>query len=84
MNKKITTAMVIAAMSMSIMACGGTQKETSAPAETHAQTSIAIESAASTEAPETAAESETPAEVGCYTIYSSQSGSDEAIVKRNT
>lgn len=54
MNKKITTAMVIAAMSMSIMACGGTQKETSAPAETHAQTSIAIESAASTEAPETA------------------------------
>lgn len=81
MNKKITTAMVIAAMSMSIMACGGTQKETSAPAETQAQTSIAIESAASTEAPETAAESETPAEVGYYTIYSSQSGSDEAIVK---
>ena len=37
MNKKITTAMVIAAMSMSIMACGGTQKETSAPAETLAE-----------------------------------------------
>lgn len=78
MNKKLTTAMLIAAMSMSIMACGGTSKETTAPTE--AQTTTA-ESVAATEASETAPESETPAEVGYYTIYSSQSGSDEAIVK---
>ena len=78
MNKKLTTAMLIAAMSMSIMACGGTQKETTAPTE--AQTTTA-ESVATTEASETAYESEAPAEVGYYTIYSSQSGSDEAITK---
>lgn len=78
MKKKITTAMLIAAMSMSIMACGGAPKETTA--STEAQTTTA-ESVAATEASETASESETPAEVGYYTIYSSQSGSDEAIVK---
>ena len=78
MNKKLTTAMLIAAMSMSIMACGGTQKETTAPTEAQTTTT---ESAAVTETSETASESETPAEVGYYTIYSSQSGSDEAIVK---
>ena len=72
--------MLIAAMSMSIMACGGTQKETTAPTEAQTTTT---ESAATTEASETASESEAPAEVGYYTIYSSQSGSDEAIVKEN-
>lgn len=78
MKKKITTAMLIAAMSMSIMACGGTSKETTAPTEAQTTTT---ESIAATEASETASESETPAEAGYYTIYSSQSGSDEAIVK---
>ena len=78
MKKKITTAMLIAAMSMSIMACGGAPKETTAPTEAQTTTT---ESVAATEASETASESETPAEAGYYTIYSSQSGSDEAIVK---
>lgn len=78
MKKKITTAMLIAAMSMSVMACGGTPKETTAPTEAQTTTT---ESVAATEASETASESETPAEAGYYTIYSSQSGSDEVIVK---
>ena len=78
MKKKITTAMLIAAMSMSVMACGGTPKETTAPTE--AQTT-ATESVAVTETSEIVSESEAPAEVGYYTIYSSQSGSAEAIVK---
>lgn len=60
------------------MACGGTPKETTAPTE--AQTT-ATESVAVTETSEIVSESEAPAEVGYYTIYSSQSGSAEAIVK---
>lgn len=53
MKKKITTAMVIAAMSMSIMACGGKATETQAPA-TEAPT--ATETVAATEAESTIAE----------------------------
>lgn len=79
MKKKITTAMLIAAMSMSIMACGGEKTpETQVPTT---EAPVVTETVAATEASETASESEAPAEVGYYTIYSSQSGSDEAIVK---
>lgn len=46
MKKKITTAMVIAAMSMSIIACGSNTSETQAPT---------TEAPATTEAPETEA-----------------------------
>ena len=57
MKKKITTAMLIAAMSMSIMACGGDKTpETQVPpteAPAAAETVTTTEAPATTEAPET-------------------------------
>ena len=59
MKKKITVAMMVAAMSMSVMACGSSSdapKETQAPAATEAATEApATTEEATTEAPETEA-----------------------------
>jgi predicted small lipoprotein YifL len=56
MKKKITTAMLIATMSLSLMACGSTSGETSAPAEKDSATETAIETELTeTEAPATEA-----------------------------
>lgn len=77
MKKRITTAMMIAAMSMSIMACGSTS-ETQAPTEAATVTESQTAATEVTES-EKIKESEAPAEVGHYIIYSSQSGTDEAI-----
>lgn len=58
MKKKITTAMVIPAMSMSIMACGSNTSETQAPATeapAATETVATTEALATTEAPETEA-----------------------------
>ena len=67
MKKKITTAMLIAAMSMSIMACGGDKTpETQVPTT---EAPVVTETVATTEAPvTTAAATETKAAVSDYTL----------------
>lgn len=65
MKKKITTAMVIAAMSMSIMACGGNTTETQALTTEASST----ETVATTETPVTTeAATETESAVSDYTL----------------
>ena len=60
MKKKITTAMLIAAMSMSIMACGGDKTpETQVPTT---ETPVVTETVATTEAPATTETPETEAQ----------------------
>ena len=50
MNKKITTAMLIAAMAMSVMACNGKSVETQAPTSEFLPTT---ETTATTDVPDT-------------------------------